>query len=54
MEWNKNLTPKANTSWNLQQTSNSTRININKLRKNSIISSPHKNNGAKQNFNQTI
>ena len=54
--WNeiKTLHPKLTPLENLQQTSNSTRININKLRKNSIISSPHKNNGAKQNFNQTI
>ena len=51
--WNeiKTLHPKLTPLETSSKTSNSTRININKLRKKfNYFFSPHKNNGAKQNF----
>ena len=54
--WNeiKTLHPKLTPLETSSKLATAQGININKLRKNSIISSPHKNNGANQNFNQTI
>ena len=55
LEWNQKFTSKNNTLKNNKQASDSTRLNLNKLWKKTILlPGYHSNNGTKQTLEQTI